>query len=178
MTTEATARPWWANLLTSALTTLIGAVLIVVAVCVLRPELAPNGDVYWGGLFTLGLAFVMTGGSMLGVHAARGSSPPPRGSINVQALEAVAAVAFALLLILFAAMSAQGCALLERRKVLCTTTPRMALEDLPDGRCALRGYCDGHEEHTQIGPGPCGEIEELRRTPAEPDPAPSPEVSP
>lgn len=118
MTTEATTRPWWANLLTSALTTLIGAVLIVVAVCVLRPELAPNGDVYWGGLFALGLAFVMTGGSMLGVNAARGSasppppltrSGPPRGMVTVQALGAVAGVAFALVLLLFAALSVHGC---------------------------------------------------------------------
>lgn len=53
-----------------------------------------------------------------------------------------------------------GCAALERREVACTTAPELVLEDLPDGRCALRGYCDGHELQTLIGPGPCGEVEE------------------
>lgn len=53
-----------------------------------------------------------------------------------------------------------GCAALERREVACTTAPESVLEDLPDGRCALRGYCDGHELWTAIGPGPCGEVEE------------------
>ena len=53
-----------------------------------------------------------------------------------------------------------GCAALERREVACTTAPELVLEDLPDGRCALRGYCDGHELWTAIGPGPCGEVEE------------------
>lgn len=70
--------------------------------------------------------------------------------------------------VLTAGSTLPGCALLERRQVECTEPPESVLEDLPDGTCALRGFCDGHELWTAIGPGPCGEVEERRAPPVSP----------
>lgn len=132
MTTPETPRPWWASLFTSALTTIIGVALILVSVCLLRPALAPDGDGWWGSLFVLGLGFASAGGSLLGVNVARGGTPDQRGQVDVQALGAVAGVAFALLLLIVAALSTSGCGSTyqaERRAVVdWTASPKCHIE--------------------------------------------------
>jgi hypothetical protein len=105
--TTTPARPWWAAALTSVIATILGSALAVVSVCLLRPALAPDGDLYWGGLFGIGLGLATTGASLLG-SGARGGGTDQRGSIDVQALGAAAGVAFALALVLMALLS-HGC---------------------------------------------------------------------
>lgn len=88
-----------------------------------------------------------------------GSPPDQRGHVRGTLLVGLLAIGLAALGAVLLASSA-GCALLERREVSCETPPELVLEDLADGTCAARAYCDGHEVQTAIGPGPCGEVEE------------------
>lgn len=90
--------------------------------------------------------------------------PDQRGHARGSLLVALLALGLGLLGAALLVSSA-GCSLLERRRVDCTTPPESVLEDMPDGTCVQRGFCDGHELWTATGPGPCGEIEE-RRAPA------------
>lgn len=95
------------------------------------------------------------------------SAPDQRGHARGSLLVALLALGLGLLGAALLA-SAAGCSLIERRQVDCTEAPEVVLEDLADGRCVTRGYCDGHELWTAIGPGPCGEIEERRAPPPNP----------
>lgn len=87
-------------------------------------------------------------------------APPDRGHARAEIVVGLVAVGLALAGALALAALSGGCALLERRETRCTTPPELVLEDLADGTCAARAYCDGHEVQTAIGPGPCGEVEE------------------
>jgi len=86
------------------------------------------------------------------------SPPDERGHARASVLVGLLAIALAAIGAVLLTSTA-GCALLERRQVQCTTPPELVLEDLLDGTCAARAYCDGHEVQTAIGPGPCGEVE-------------------
>lgn len=108
-------------------------------------------------------AFV--GGGLLAFTGIGTSAPtpaaPPRGNVRGAVVAVLLVLSLAVLGAWLLATGA-GCAALERREVACTTAPEVVLEDLPDGRCVVRGFCDGHELWTALGPGPCGEVEERR----------------
>jgi hypothetical protein len=160
------ARPWWAAIIDRVITGIIGLAVMILAVTVIRGAGAP---------LEIWLALAIGGAVVAGVApSVIGRTPPPpdqRGGALVDLIVAVVAIG----LIGAGAFLMSGCALLERRIVRCATTPRTVVEDLPDGRCAVRGFCDGHEMQTQIGPGPCGEVEEVAPDPSTPpEPAPEP----
>lgn len=133
----------------------LGVILVVVAYYLPRLVVVSAGvdDL-------LDLASFVGGGLLAFTGLATAPQPaPPRGNVRGAVLAAMLVFSLAVLGAWLLATGA-GCAALERREVSCTTAPELVLEDLPDGRCALRGYCDGHELWTALGPGPCGEVEE------------------
>jgi hypothetical protein len=145
-------RPWWAAVLTSGLTTLFGIALVLIAVIVVRPSVGPDYSEVWIGILIGGMSAAGIGGSLLG------RSPPPRGFSRVGLLIGI------LIAGLLAALL-PGCSLIERREVHTETAPEVQLEDAPDGRCYARGFADGHELLTIIGPvgERCPEVEVITR---------------
>ena len=76
-------RPWWASLLTSALTTLSGLALIAIAVVLVRPALSDSQSEIWIGLVFAGAGMAGVGGSLL----SRSPRPPDeRGLARVDAM--------------------------------------------------------------------------------------------
>lgn len=107
MTDPAPVRPWWAALLTSALTTLFGLILIALSVVLVRPALSPDESWIWIALLFGGAGLAGVGGSLV-----RSGAPPPdqRGNVRVAVLFGIVALigAVALTAIL------PGCASTER----------------------------------------------------------------
>jgi len=135
----------------------LGVILVVAAYYLPRLVVVSAGidDLLDLAAFVGGGLLAFTG---LGTSPAS-AGPAPRGNARGAVLAAFLVLSLAVLGAWLLATVA-GCAALERREVSCSTAPEVVLEDLPDGRCALRGYCDGHELWTALGPGPCGEVEE------------------
>lgn len=88
--TAAPGRPWWAALLTSALTTLFGLLLIIVSVVVVRPALDPSDSAIWIGLVLGGAGMMGVGGSLLG----RAPAPPSQSGRATVAVLVLALAAF------------------------------------------------------------------------------------
>lgn len=142
---------------------LVGLVLVVLAYIVPRLAAVSTG---LGDILDTG---ALVGAALLATEVARARAQLPpgattasdqRGHARAGVLVGLVAIALAIVGALVLAGSAGGCALLERRQARCATPPELVLEDLADGTCAARAFCDGHEVQTAIGPGPCGEVEE------------------
>lgn len=148
----AVVRPWWAALLTSAIATVLGLGLVLLSVFVVEPAIAVGeSNAGWQALLGVGLTLMTVGGSVL-AQLAQSLGSSQRGGIDITALlGAICIVAVGAALAVGLATLVSGCALLERREIHTDTAPEVTY-GVEDGRCVLRGFTDGHETYTAIGP--------------------------
>lgn len=141
MTDQLPDRPWWAALLTSALTTLFGLCMIIITVVWVRPALDPTDSEIWIGLVIGGASLAGVGGSLLGRTGQRGSS-------TLGLLGAVVVVAVAAVL-----LSQSGCGLLGPVQVAAER--EITWQRRPGPTCYVRTLADGELATETTAPFSC-----------------------
>ena len=178
--TPTTPRPWWAALLTSALTTLFGLALIVISVVLVRPALAPDESWVWLLILSAGAGMAGVGGSLI----SKPPTPPPdqRGTVRLGLLiAAIALVPLAILLggcgspprprLVPLAILLGGCGAVQVR-----AEREITWERRPGSTCYVRTLADGEVATESTAPTPCVPPPEFCQPgPGEPGFKPSPE---
>lgn len=141
MTDQLPDRPWWAALLTSALTTLFGLALILITVIWVRPALDPTDSEIWIGLVIGGASLAGVGGSLLGRTGQRGAAP-----LGLLGAAVVVALAAALL-------SQSACGLLGPVQVKADR--EIKWQRRPGPTCYVRTLADGEVATETTAPTSC-----------------------
>lgn len=137
----AVTRPWWAALLTSAVATLLGLGLVLLAIFVVEPAIAVGeSNAGWQALLGVGLTLMSVGGSVL-AQLAQSLGSSQRGHARAAVLWTIAGLGLALAGAAFLAGGCAGSQYIAQRRAVIDWSPgppchlAVLLDD--DGKAAV-----------------------------------------
>lgn len=133
--------PWWHRLLTSILTSLVGAGFIFVASMVLDPTSTAGV-----ALLAVGVGLMLTGGSILTKVASGGDQ---RGKINISLLVIIVSI------FLFAGFLAVEASCATSLQVAPTANQKVVIQWHQGPPCTMRTTVDGKEVYSLVWPLAC-----------------------